>query len=109
MIKLENFADKDHVAIWDNRGAFHIGLLDYEGLGERFGYRVVSIGEKPYLDSESTSRQVALGLDNANWRLDWSVAHEQDVDSQSWLPQIHICMRLSWISSWLRDMATSNS
>jgi hypothetical protein len=57
-------------AIWDNRSAFHIGLLDYEGLGERFGYRVVSIGEKPYLDSSSTSRKVALGLDNANWRLD---------------------------------------
>jgi hypothetical protein len=57
-------------AIWDNRSAFHIGLLDYEGLGERFGYRVVSIGEKPYLDSNSTSRKVALGLDNANWRLD---------------------------------------
>jgi hypothetical protein len=57
-------------AIWDNRSAFHIGLLDYEGLGERFGYRVVSIGEKLYLDSSSTSRKVALGLDNANWRLD---------------------------------------
>jgi hypothetical protein len=57
-------------AIWDNRSAFHIGLLDYEGLGERFGYRVVSIGEKPYVDSNSTSRKVALGLDNANWRLD---------------------------------------
>jgi hypothetical protein len=57
-------------AIWDNRSAFHIGLLDYEGLGERFGYRVVSIGEKPYHDPNSTSRAVALGIDDHNWRLE---------------------------------------
>lgn len=59
-----------HPAIWDNRSAFHIGLLDYEGLGERFGYRVVSIGEKPYFDPNSTSRAAALGLEDREWRLD---------------------------------------
>lgn len=59
-----------NTAIWDNRSAFHIGLLDYEGLGERFGYRVVSIGEKPYFDSDSSSRRAALGYDDAEWKLD---------------------------------------
>jgi hypothetical protein len=57
-------------AIWDNRSAFHIGLLDYEGLGERYGYRVVSIGEKPYFDPGSSSRNAALGLDDLEWKLD---------------------------------------
>ena len=57
-------------AIWDNRSAFHIGLLDYEGLGERFGYRIVSIGEKPYHDPDSTSRAVALGIDDHEWKLE---------------------------------------
>jgi hypothetical protein len=57
-------------AIWDNRSAFHIGLLDYEGLGERFGYRIVSIGEKPYQDPNSVSRAVALGLEDPDWRLE---------------------------------------
>lgn len=49
-------------AIWDNRSAFHCATFDYEGLGERFGHRVVGIGEKPYLDPQSTSRSEALGL-----------------------------------------------
>ena len=33
---------------------------DYEGFGERLGHRVVSIGERPFLDVESKSRLEAL-------------------------------------------------
>lgn len=48
------------VAIWDNRSVYHAATPDYEGLGERLGHRAVSIGEKPYLDVRSKSRQEAL-------------------------------------------------
>lgn len=52
-------------AIWDNRSAFHTATFDYEGLGERFGHRAVGIGEKPYLDPNSTSRAEALAAESA--------------------------------------------
>jgi len=39
---------------------FHSATFDYEGLGERFGNRVVGIGEKPYLDPNSKSKAEAL-------------------------------------------------
>ena len=39
---------------------FHSATFDYEGLGERFGNRVVGIGEKPYLDPDSKSKSEAL-------------------------------------------------
>lgn len=48
------------VAIWDNRSVYHAPTPDYEGLGERLGHRAVSVGEKPYLDVRSKSRQQAL-------------------------------------------------
>ncbi|KAF1815206.1 taurine catabolism dioxygenase [Eremomyces bilateralis CBS 781.70] len=50
------------VAIWDNRSVFHAATPDYinKGLGERSGSRSVSLGEKPYFDPQSTSRQEAL-------------------------------------------------
>jgi len=48
------------VAIWDNRSTFHTATQDYDGT--RVGNRVVSIGEKPFLDPKSKSRRVALGL-----------------------------------------------
>jgi hypothetical protein len=50
------------VAIWDNRSAFHSITLDYKVGESRKGDRVVSLGEKPYLDPNSTSRREALGL-----------------------------------------------
>ncbi|KAJ5259385.1 hypothetical protein N7478_012366 [Penicillium angulare] len=50
-------------AIWDNRSAFHTATFDYEGLGDRFGHRAVGIGEKPYLDPNSTSRSEALAAE----------------------------------------------
>ncbi|CAH0051657.1 unnamed protein product [Clonostachys solani] len=46
------------VAIWDNRSAFHTATYDYHG--KRQGNRVVSVGSKPYLDPNSTSRQEAI-------------------------------------------------
>lgn len=48
------------VAIWDNRSVYHAATPDYTGLGERLGHRAVSLGEKPYLDPSSKSRQEAL-------------------------------------------------
>ena len=47
-------------AIWDNRSTFHTATFDYDGLGERFGNRVVGIGESPYLDPDSVTRLEAL-------------------------------------------------
>ncbi|KIW47779.1 uncharacterized protein PV06_00442 [Exophiala oligosperma] len=51
------------LAIWDNRSVFHTATFDYEGLGERFGNRVVGIGERPYFDPNSQSKAEALSLD----------------------------------------------
>ncbi|KAB5515093.1 hypothetical protein GE09DRAFT_1160932 [Coniochaeta sp. 2T2.1] len=51
------------VAIWDNRSVYHTATTDYlfeEGLGERKGSRAVSLGEKPYIDPQSSSRREAL-------------------------------------------------
>ncbi|KAK2667237.1 TauD/TfdA-like domain [Fusarium oxysporum f. sp. vasinfectum] len=51
---------ENDVAIWDNRSFFHTATFDYEGYGERFGYRTVGIGEKPFYDPKSTSKSEAL-------------------------------------------------
>ncbi|KAK3370407.1 hypothetical protein B0H63DRAFT_552368 [Podospora didyma] len=51
---------KNDIAIWDNRSVFHTATNDYTG--KRQGNRVVSLGEKPYLDPNSKSRREALGL-----------------------------------------------
>lgn len=42
---------------------FHTATFDYvDGdYGERFGYRAVGLGERPYLDPNSTSRRTSLG------------------------------------------------
>ncbi|QIW94563.1 hypothetical protein AMS68_000081 [Peltaster fructicola] len=48
------------IAIWDNRSVFHAATFDYDGLGDRFGNRVVGIGEKPFFDPNSVSRREAL-------------------------------------------------
>ncbi|KAM3537378.1 hypothetical protein ARSEF1564_009699 [Beauveria bassiana] len=55
--------NENDFAIWDNRSTFHTATFDYEGLGERFGHRVVGIGEKPYLDPNSLSRTEALAAE----------------------------------------------
>lgn len=48
------------LAIWDNRSVYHTATYDYDGLGPRTGQRAVSLGERPYLDPQSTSRREAL-------------------------------------------------
>ncbi|KAF7549470.1 hypothetical protein G7Z17_g6351 [Cylindrodendrum hubeiense] len=48
------------IAIWDNRSVFHSATFDYEGYGDRFGNRVVGIGENPYLDPESVGKAESL-------------------------------------------------
>ncbi len=49
-------------AIWDNRSVFHTATFDYldGNYGERFGNRAVGLGERPYLDPNSTGRRAAL-------------------------------------------------
>lgn len=54
--------EKNDVAIWSNASSFHNVTVDYEGANVREGNRVVSLGEKPYLDTSSPSRRTALGL-----------------------------------------------
>lgn len=39
-----------------DRSVFHTPTFDYEGLGERYGNRVVGIGEEPFFDPQSKSR-----------------------------------------------------
>ncbi|KAH7014294.1 alpha-ketoglutarate-dependent taurine dioxygenase [Microdochium trichocladiopsis] len=55
--------NENDIAIWDNRSVFHTATFDYDGQGPRFGNRAVGLGEKPYLDPESTSRRAALGIE----------------------------------------------
>jgi alpha-ketoglutarate-dependent taurine dioxygenase len=49
------------IAIWDNRSVFHTATFDYQdgNYGERFGNRAVGLGERPYLDPNSTSRRAS--------------------------------------------------
>lgn len=59
--------DINDVAIWDNRSTYHAATPDYiyeKELGERYGSRAVSVGEKPYLDPQSTGRRQALYAEN---------------------------------------------
>ena len=46
------------LAIWDNRSVYHSATFDYEG--NRTGQRAVGLGERPYLDPQSTGRREAL-------------------------------------------------
>jgi len=54
--------NQNDLAIWDNRSVYHVATPDYldQGLGERTGQRAVSLGERPYLDPNSTGRKEAL-------------------------------------------------
>ncbi|KAF3070669.1 putative alpha-ketoglutarate-dependent sulfonate dioxygenase [Daldinia childiae] len=58
--------NKNDLAIWDNRSAFHTATFDYDGLGERFGNRAVGIGEVPYFDPNSKSKAEALSGRKSN-------------------------------------------
>ncbi|GAM43164.1 taurine catabolism dioxygenase [Talaromyces pinophilus] len=54
------------IAIWDNRSVLHIPTRDQQG--KRLGYRVITIGETPYLDPKSVSKlealEAAAGIEN---------------------------------------------
>lgn len=50
------------LAIWDNRSVYHTATYDIDGQGPRTGQRAVSLGERPYLDPQSTGRRQALNL-----------------------------------------------
>ncbi|CAK7210904.1 hypothetical protein SCUCBS95973_000950 [Sporothrix curviconia] len=55
--------NKNDIAIWDNRSVFHTATFDFRGHGDRFGNRVVGLGERPYFDPQSTSRREDLGIE----------------------------------------------
>ncbi len=55
--------NKNDIAIWDNRSVFHTATFDYAEHGERFGNRVVGLGERPYLDPQSKGRREDLGIE----------------------------------------------
>jgi hypothetical protein len=44
----------------------HNATMDYDDYGDRFGYRVCGIGEKPYLDPNSKSMREALAEEGAS-------------------------------------------
>ncbi|KAM0792919.1 hypothetical protein ACM66B_002679 [Microbotryomycetes sp. NB124-2] len=52
--------DRNDLAIWSNTSTLHSATFDYTE--RRQGDRVVSLGEKPYLDAQSKSRREALAL-----------------------------------------------
>jgi alpha-ketoglutarate-dependent taurine dioxygenase len=51
--------EKDSLAIWDNRSSFHAATADVDN-SLREGTRSVSLGERPFLDPNSSSRRTAL-------------------------------------------------
>ncbi|KAK9774147.1 putative TauD/TfdA-like domain-containing protein [Seiridium cardinale] len=54
----ENTGD---LAIWDNRCTFHSATSDHFVVGPRMGWRCMTMGEKPFLDPKSKSRNEATG------------------------------------------------
>ncbi|KAJ3075318.1 hypothetical protein HDU98_008566 [Podochytrium sp. JEL0797] len=55
--------DKNDVAVWDNRSSYHTATVDFDvDEFSRLGDRAASLGERPYLDGNSTSRRKALGI-----------------------------------------------
>ncbi|WWC87432.1 uncharacterized protein L201_002321 [Kwoniella dendrophila CBS 6074] len=51
--------EENSLAIWDNRSTFHTATEDLDS-DKRVGTRSVSLGERPYLDPNSTGRREAL-------------------------------------------------
>ena len=59
-VSLLTFSPIQSTAIWDNRTVFHSAIMDFAGMGPRTGHRAVGIGERPYFDPNSKTRQEAL-------------------------------------------------
>ena len=55
------WANQNDLAIWDNRSNYHAATKDYDT--PRTGQRAVSVGERPYLDPQSTGRTEALRVE----------------------------------------------
>lgn len=56
------WTNKNDIAIWDNRSMLHTPTADFSGwgLGDRLGYRTMSVGERAYFDPEAVARSTAL-------------------------------------------------
>lgn len=48
------------LVVWDNRSTYHTATGDFLPFAEREGVRTISIGERPYLDTESTFQSEEL-------------------------------------------------
>ncbi|GHJ89950.1 hypothetical protein NliqN6_6352 [Naganishia liquefaciens] len=59
--------EPNNLAIWDNRSTFHAATKDFdrESGSVRTGTRSVSIGERPYFDSNAVSRREAIAAGQA--------------------------------------------
>ena len=55
---MSRLANTTAPAIWDNRCAYHAPTPDYRG--SRGGWRVLGVGEAPYLDPDSVSKSEGL-------------------------------------------------
>lgn len=72
---------ENDVAIWDNRSTFHSATFDFD-TDDRLGHRVLSIGEKPYLDVNSKGYKQALEeekLEEAKKKLEGLSVEEKSV------------------------------
>ncbi|KAG5359229.1 Alpha-ketoglutarate-dependent taurine dioxygenase [Yarrowia sp. C11] len=79
---------ENDVAIWDNRSTFHSATFDTEA-GDRLGHRVLSIGEKPYLDVNSKGYKAALEeekLEEAKRKLEGLSVGEKEKTKVAALP-----------------------
>lgn len=56
------WTSKNDIAIWDNRSMLHTPTADFSGwgLGDRLGYRTMSVGERAYFDPQAVARTTAL-------------------------------------------------
>lgn len=61
------WTNSNDMAIWDNRSMIHSTTPDFRGLylGDRVGYRAMSVGERPYFDPEASGRVEALAREEA--------------------------------------------
>jgi alpha-ketoglutarate-dependent taurine dioxygenase len=53
--------DLNDVAVWDNRCTFHAATQDHFGKGTRIGWRCMTMGEVPFHDVNSRSRNDVTG------------------------------------------------
>ncbi|KAI3392653.1 hypothetical protein diail_5334 [Diaporthe ilicicola] len=61
------WTNENDIAIWDNQCMVHTATPDYlgKGLGDRRGFRVLGIRDRPYLDPEAVGREEGLDREEA--------------------------------------------